>query len=195
MGARGILKKQMVERRAECHPESKHYAKGLCSACYSRDKSARFRALNPGYATAKSREWAEANRELVNERARDYYERAGAKVRRKRLLDTTVRERTLAVARQWHRDNPDKSAALAKAKKAKRRAAGRVSAADIRRIVAEQDGKCFWCEAVLGDRYHADHYIPVARGGTSDPDNIVASCPTCNFRRRDNLPTKPKGKS
>ena len=30
--------------------------------------------------------------------------------------------------------------------------------------------------------------IPVARGGTDEPDNLVAACKRCNFSRQDRLP-------
>jgi 5-methylcytosine-specific restriction endonuclease McrA len=30
--------------------------------------------------------------------------------------------------------------------------------------------------------------IPVARGGSDDPDNLVAACKRCNFSRQDRLP-------
>jgi 5-methylcytosine-specific restriction endonuclease McrA len=33
-----------------------------------------------------------------------------------------------------------------------------------------------------------DHVIPVARGGSDDPDNLVAACKRCNFSRQDRLP-------
>lgn len=32
-----------------------------------------------------------------------------------------------------------------------------------------------------------DHLIPVSRGGTNDPDNIVVSCRSCNRSKGDRL--------
>jgi 5-methylcytosine-specific restriction endonuclease McrA len=43
----------------------------------------------------------------------------------------------------------------------------------------EQGGKCFYCQRpglVLG----LEHRIPVSRGGSHDPENIVAACGSCN---------------
>jgi 5-methylcytosine-specific restriction endonuclease McrA len=188
---------------AECHPERKHCANGLCKSCYyrarykdlgdvskseSREKSRRFRAKNPDYLRIWYRENADRRRDAVNSSARSYYKRKGAKRRRERMFDPVVRAAVLAKDRAWHKANPEKSAALAKAKKAKRRAAGTISAADIRRIADKQGGRCYWCGVLFGLKYHADHYIPVARGGTSDPENMVASCPPCNLSRRDKMP-------
>lgn len=100
----------------------------------------------------------------------------------------------LAADRAWHKANPEKSAALAKAKKAKRRAAGTVKAADIQAAYDQQGGICFWCPDTLGPSYHADHFIPVNRGGRSDPENIVASCGPCNMSRGDKLPWEWEGR-
>lgn len=32
---------------AECHPDRRHFAKGLCSTCYQRQNVAKWRASNP----------------------------------------------------------------------------------------------------------------------------------------------------
>lgn len=36
--------------------------------------------------------------------------------------------------------------------------------------------------------HHLDHVIPEALGGSSEPDNIVLSCMSCNCSRRDRMP-------
>lgn len=43
-----------------------------------------------------------------------------------------------------------------------------------------EDGKCGYCGRDLGDRWEADHIIPKSRGGTDDPENLVAACLKCN---------------
>lgn len=51
-----------------------------------------------------------------------------------------------------------------------------------------QNGKCWWCGKDVGDTYHVDHLIPLARGGTNKPNNIVIACPFCNQSKHDKLP-------
>lgn len=46
-----------------------------------------------------------------------------------------------------------------------------------------QRGKCHWCGIALGDDYHVDHVIPLVKGGSNGPENIVCSCPPCNLRK------------
>ena len=33
-----------------------------------------------------------------------------------------------------------------------------------------------------------DHIVPVAKGGTDDPENLVAACRKCNFSKQDKMP-------
>ena len=164
---------------ATCHPNRPHLARGLCRACYYRQ---------PG---GEDREdlTSDQRKDRRISKSREYYKTRGNDLRRQRLADPEARARMRAKDKAWHKANPEKSAALAKAKKAKRRAAGRVKAADIAAALERQNRICFWCPAPLvRTAYHADHFIPVARGGNSNPENIVASCPSCNLSRRDKLP-------
>jgi len=47
------------------------------------------------------------------------------------------------------------------------------------------NGKCFYCEAVLEIRggWHVEHKLPKSRGGTDLADNLVPSCAPCNYAK------------
>ena len=50
-----------------------------------------------------------------------------------------------------------------------------------RERVLERDGhRCRYCGAPAT---HVDHLVPVVRGGTDDPENLAAACPTCNLEK------------
>lgn len=68
-----------------------------------------------------------------------------------------------------------------------RGATGYVGPKLINGMLAKQDYCCFWCSEVLM-KYHVDHVVPVSRGGTHEPINLVVTCPTCNLRKNDRLP-------
>ena len=46
---------------------------------------------------------------------------------------------------------------------------------------------CFYCKCEL-EQMHIDHFIPLARGGSHSANNLVASCPTCNLKKKDKDP-------
>jgi hypothetical protein len=65
-----------------------------------------------------------------------------------------------------------------------------IPSADRRDVLAKTSGKCVYCavtlttEAGLPHSYHADHVLPVTRGGSNDIANLVPACATCNSSKR-----------
>ena len=55
----------------------------------------------------------------------------------------------------------------------------------VRPMIFKRDGKrCRHCGADGDDvRFHIDHVIPIARGGTNEPDNLQVLCQPCNQRK------------
>jgi len=77
----------------------------------------------------------------------------------------------------------------AKRRKARLKGAeGTYTAADWRSKLAAYKRRCHWCGENVGETPHADHLIPLHRGGTNNIGNIVPSCPTCNTSRQAKLP-------
>jgi len=44
-------------------------------------------------------------------------------------------------------------------------------------------GKCALCGQELGQSFHADHIVPLYRGGATDVVNGQALCDTCNTKK------------
>jgi 5-methylcytosine-specific restriction endonuclease McrA len=59
---------------------------------------------------------------------------------------------------------------------------------DIALQLVKQRNCCYWCSRLLTVPYHVDHVIPLARGGTNGPDNLVCACPHCNLSKGDKMP-------
>lgn len=60
-----------------------------------------------------------------------------------------------------------------------------------RNAVGEAQGwKCKFCQRDISGKGSSalDHIIPIARGGTSEPDNLQLLCRRCNIRKRDHAP-------
>lgn len=93
---------------------------------------------------------------------------------------------------QWREKNRERYNSLIKAGKHRRRAklkdvSGSFDADDIGRLLAAQKNTCWWCSKKL-TKYHVDHRIPIAKGGTNGLENIVISCPHCNQSRSAKFP-------
>lgn len=64
-----------------------------------------------------------------------------------------------------------------------RKAGGQFSREDILIRFKAQRGRCAWCATSIKKKYHIDHILSVARGGSNDPRNIQLLCPSCNLRK------------
>lgn len=60
---------------------------------------------------------------------------------------------------------------------------GTHTAKDVAAQYERQQGKCFYCDQEVGDRYHVDHVVPLLLGGSNGPENLVIACPECNIRK------------
>jgi 5-methylcytosine-specific restriction endonuclease McrA len=77
----------------------------------------------------------------------------------------------------------------AKRQSRNRRAAGKHTAAQWRARVEMFCWQCAYCGTSLREQTLCkDHRIPLARGGTNWPSNLVPSCITCNSRKGAKLP-------
>lgn len=62
----------------------------------------------------------------------------------------------------------------------------RVLPVALRRSIIARDGRvCRYCGRKIGPRetLHIDHVLPVTRGGSHDPSNLVVACMRCNSRK------------
>lgn len=54
---------------------------------------------------------------------------------------------------------------------------------DLEELLVQQRSRCYYCGKKLPDNYHADHKIPLSRGGKNTKFNIALTCPKCNLRK------------
>lgn len=134
-----------------------------CRNCDCADTRRNYRE-NPDRKLEYQREYASKNADKIREQKREY-----------RLANA---EKVLAQLR-----------ARQNARRAReRQAEGNHTPDDVRRQYDSQRGKCWWCGKKVGKNYHVDHRVPLSRGGSNAPDNIVVACVKCNLSKHSRLP-------
>ena len=144
-------------------------------------RSAEYRKEHLEEMRAKDRERYAANREAQQARRLAYY--------------WTHYDEMREQNRQWIKANPEKC----RAKYSKRRAlergnGGGHTGADITAQYERQSGRCFYCGKKVGEMYHVDHVVPLSKGGSNGPENIVIACPPCNLSKHAKHPMDFCGK-
>jgi 5-methylcytosine-specific restriction endonuclease McrA len=90
--------------------------------------------------------------------------------------------------RIWLQNNPERRAAYRRNRRARKSAAtGSHTAEDVKQQLKSQKGKCYWCGKKL-KKYHIDHRIALAKGGSNGPENIVCACAACNLSKGAKTP-------
>lgn len=98
-------------------------------------------------------------------------------------------EKVRAYKRKWKQANPvavrlDRQNRMAK----ERENGGKLSKDIITKLYRSQQGRCACCGKPIGDDYHLDHIIPVAKGGQNIDSNVQLLTAACNMRKSDRDP-------
>jgi len=160
-----------------------------CKHCVS-EAGKLSRSKHADKAKVRAKKYAVEHREQVNANAREYVKRNPEKRKETmRAYSETHREQEREKKRRWRANNPEKHRAEKERRRAwKLNAEGEYTADDIKAQYSRQKGKCYWCNVKLNNKYHVDHIVPLSRGGSNRPDNIVCACPHCNDSRGAKLP-------
>jgi len=171
-----------IEKEAtkEFYSVDKRYTCGFypsCKKCRSK-VSKDYNKRHHEKCAVYDKKYRESHRELkreIDNRSRD---------KRRESRTQIMRE----YGKEWREKNPLKvKAKSAKSRAIRSKAAGSYTNEDIALQLKTQKGLCWWCGCEL-EKYHIDHRIPLTRGGTHNPDNIVISCPHCNLTKNNKMP-------
>lgn len=149
---------------------------------YQKDRSSTGARIKHRYATdpefveaakARSAAWYAANPERAAVRGRSY---------RLANLDHLRAENVRYMA-----ENPERRRVNGQNRRARVRGAdGHTSLAQWRAIVAAQGGRCLDCRAD-DVKLTSGHAVPLCRGGSNWPENIIAQCLPCNLRQAKHI--------
>jgi hypothetical protein len=160
-----------------------------------REKDRRYYTEHAEQVRESQRRYRAEHIEQVREKERRYRVEHVEQVReKKRRYRAEHIEQVREKDRRYYAQHPEQKRAQINRRRARRLAAeGTHTAEDVQAQYGRQKGKCFWCGAKLNGKYHADHVIPLVRGGTNWPSNIVCACAVCNTSKQDKLPHEWSG--
>lgn len=132
------------------------------------------RAANPEKYRYQEKLRRAGKSEQINAAARAYREKNQDKARKS--------------VRDYHKANPDKISAHKRNRRAREHVAdGAHTSQDIMGIFTSQCGLCANCKTKLfksgAKKYHVDHIMPLALGGSNWPHNLQCLCPPCNLSK------------
>jgi 5-methylcytosine-specific restriction endonuclease McrA len=141
-------------------------ARSLKWQAANQEQMAAYRAVNKEKIAETNRQWAKANPE-----------RSAARTQR-------WREKHPEKADLWRKENPEAFRAIKLRRRGREaNAEGSHTGADIKRIGEAQRWRCHWCAKPAKKNYHVDHLVPLSKGGTNWPNNLVIACANCNLRK------------
>jgi 5-methylcytosine-specific restriction endonuclease McrA len=177
---------------APCHPEKKYYAKGLCEACYARQRrtsptikakqyqaNKRWQAKNPEYERARGRRRWATNPAPLRAAVKCWWMKHPEK--RKGYKQT------------WREKNPDKYFIQMRAQVKRRRALKKgATISDFTYqewldLLKEHNYTCYYCKEQV-EPLTQDHCVPLSRGGNHTKSNIVPACGFCNNQKNNKTP-------
>jgi len=156
----------------------------------ARERVHQWQIDNPDKTRENKQRWYESNRDKERERLQQYYQANLDKVReRVRQWQKANPDKTRERKCLWYKANPDKVREFSHRRRARKlNAEGSHTAEELKAQYKRQKGRCYWCGDKLKGEYHADHVIPLTKGGSDYISNIVCACPVCNLSKHDKLP-------
>jgi 5-methylcytosine-specific restriction endonuclease McrA len=181
------------------HVSDRHVSSRTCSLCLARNKKSYY-LKNRQAEVAKVKAYYRANREKIRARGNAYdkanpekkkalfkawYDRNRDAWLAKKAADRKANPATFkARYKRWSEANPEHVLANIRRREARKKAAvGHHTGAEIKNLFKQQGGRCAYCRVALKRGYHADHIIPISRGGSNWISNIQLTCSDCNHRK------------
>lgn len=129
---------------------------------------------------ARNRAYNKANPEVGSRAQKKWYDNGGKAIRD--AWREANRERYNELIREWARANYDsaKNAATCNARRARLADRGTFTKEEWLDLCERYEFKCINCGA---PEQHADHVIPLSKGGMNTIDNIQPLCKSCNSRK------------
>ncbi len=188
---------QRLSRQRQCEtcgtafiPRARQLAMGQGRYCSQRCNSAGLGALNRPEIKVKAKDGHRLLREQglfkINRGADNPKWLGGPEALKLRNREKWHTQGGKEKLRAYRAANPDKQREY----KARRdgRKVGTLPRGTIKKIGRLQSWRCAICRIDVRRRFHMDHIVPLARGGTHEPRNLQLLCPPCNLSKSSRDP-------
>lgn len=158
--------------------------RNICIECETKRKN-----QDPEWKKQYNKQYRTLHHEAILQKNREYHKAHpdAGRLARKRYQSRNKKRQSALVVR-YHQRYPERAKAHCQNYRSRKlNAQGRHSGEDVLQRLRDQDNCCYWCSQPL-QNYHVDHYIPLSRGGTNWPENLVMTCPSCNTSKNNHLP-------
>jgi len=146
----------------------------------NKDKLTARRIANKDKINAAHTVWRAANPDAVKAMQAAYY---AANKERFSKYQADHKEKIQAYKALYYAENPEKFRIYSLNRRASKKATGKLSTGLAKKLYGLQQGKCPCCKQPLGDDYHLDHVIPLARGGVNADSNMQLLRAVCNMNK------------
>lgn len=159
---------------------------GKCRQC-NIDNCKKHYEKNKKKYNAASKEWAEKNREKSREIKKKWRESNPEKqIVATELWNERNKDRCAENRKKWNTENKEYKRILTTNRRRKM-SSGFITKERVEYLLVKQNGKCPCCKSGL-EKFHIDHIMPIALGGSNTDDNIQLLCPSCNLRKNAKHP-------
>ena len=189
---------QITKKCAQCGG-TQFYKSGACGAC-SRANAKRYRKNHTERCRARVNAYASKNREKLRAANATYKKENAQRLAEKRVqfyLENKESENARAAnyrlknkakvnanSMKWQKENPEAKRKNDQNRRArKRQCNGSLSKNIVQKLLVLQKGLCPCCRQPLGEKYHIDHILPLALGGSNTDDNVQLLRANCNQRK------------
>lgn len=144
------------------------------------------------YIISKIKEWQEKNPDKVQQYKTKHYsqnrERYNEASRQKYRNNPEHRAIHYMRTRRWQKNNPEATSLIRRRRYARATGAeGTYTTEDIYQLHEQQQERCGYCGITLHDDWEIDHIMPLSKGGTNYPDNLILACVPCNRSKNDKV--------
>lgn len=167
-----------------CGKETDRRPDGRCKLCM-KAYLYEWRKKNPAKLRAINDKWGAANKQKVTDAEKALYARKrGEKILYAKAYYEANKEALKPKKAEWQKNNMDKIVVYCSRRRARKLNNGGELSADIHaKLLVMQKGKCACCGQPLNGKYHLDHIMPLALGGTNSDDNVQLLHPICNNQK------------